>query len=115
MLIKTKRKGIQMRCIVQVELPIEAGNSGITSGKLPEAIGAAVEKWKPEASYFFPSNGKRSMLMVVNLNDASQIPALVEPFFLALNAQVTVTPCMNLDDLKKGLGAIESEMKRKAA
>jgi hypothetical protein len=104
-----------MRCLVQIELPIEAGNSGITSGKLPEVIGATIEKWKPEASYFFPSNGKRSMLLVVNLNDPSEIPALVEPFFLSLNAQVQVTPCMNLEDLKKGLGTLEAEMKRKAA
>jgi hypothetical protein len=104
-----------MRCIIQVELPIEAGNAGIMSGKVPEVIGATVAKWKPEASYFFPTNGKRSMLMVVNLDDASQIPALVEPFFLSLNAQVQITPCMNLDDLKKGLGAIEAELKRKAA
>jgi hypothetical protein len=104
-----------MRFVLQVEMPNEAGNDGIRSGKLPEIIAATVEKWKPEASYFFPSNGKRSCLMIVNLNDPSQIPALVEPFFLALNAQVHVTPCMNLEDLKKGLGAIDSETKRKAA
>jgi hypothetical protein len=104
-----------MRCIVQVELPIEAGNAGIISGQLPETIGATIEKWKPEAAYFFPTNGKRSMLLVVNLNDPSEIPALVEPFFLVLNAQVQVTPCMNLEDLKKGLGAVEADRKRRAA
>ena len=103
-----------MRCLLQVELPIEAGNAGIMSGKLPELIGATVAKWKPEASYFLSINGKRAMLMVVNLDDASQIPALVEPFFLSLNAQVQITPCMNLEDLKKGLGAIENDLKRKA-
>jgi hypothetical protein len=102
-----------MRCLLQVELPIEAGNAGIKSGKLPEVIGATMEKWKPEAAYFLPSSGgKRSMLMVINLNDPSQIPALVEPLFLALNAQVQITPCMTLDDLKKGLAAAEGDIKR---
>jgi hypothetical protein len=104
-----------MRCIVQIEMPVEASNEGIRTGKLPELINTTIEKWKPEASYFFPSNGKRSCLLVVNVADPSQIPALVEPFFATLNAQVQVTPCMNLEDLKKGLGIYESETKRRAA
>lgn len=101
-----------MRCLLQVELPIEAGNAGIKSGKLPEVIGATMEKWKPEAAYFFPSNGARACLMVVNLDNPSQIPALVEPLFLALSAKVVVTPVMTIDDLKKGLAALESDIKR---
>jgi hypothetical protein len=101
-----------MRCMLQVELPIEAGNAGIMSGKLPEVVAATMEKWKPETAYFFAINGKRAMQFVVNLDDPSQVPQICEPLFLALHAQVYVTPCMTVDDLKKGLGSIEGERKR---
>jgi hypothetical protein len=40
---------------------------------------------------------------VFDMTDASQIPAIVEPLFLGAKAQVTLTPCMNVDDLEKGL------------
>jgi hypothetical protein len=40
---------------------------------------------------------------VFDMTDAAQIPAIVEPLFLAAKAQVTLTPCMNVDDLEKGL------------
>jgi hypothetical protein len=40
------------------------------------------------------------------------MPSLTEPFFMGLNADVEVVPAMNFDDLKKGLAALEKEMKR---
>jgi hypothetical protein len=101
-----------MRCALQIKIPAEAGNAAFKSGKLGESIAAFVEKWRPEAAYFFPREGQRSTLFIVNVDDPSQIPALVEPFFVGLNAEVELTPVMNFEDLKKGLGAIEKELRR---
>jgi len=77
-----------------------------------EALGAFVQKWRPEAVYFYLSHGKRGATFFVNMDDASQMPVLVEPFFMGLNAEVEVAPAMSLDDLKKGLAALENDMKR---
>ena len=49
---------------------------------------------KPEAAYFLASNGKRTALLVVDMKDASQIPALAEPWFLAFKASLEVVPVM---------------------
>jgi len=43
-----------MRCAFQIKIPAEAGNAALKAGKLAEAIATFVEKWKPEAAYFFP-------------------------------------------------------------
>jgi hypothetical protein len=101
-----------MRCALQITIPAEAGNAAFKSGKLAEVIAAFVEKWRPEAAYFFPRKGQRASLFVVNVDDPSQVPSLVEPFFMGLNAEVELTPVMTFEDLKKGMGAMEKEARR---
>jgi hypothetical protein len=101
-----------MRFAVRINIPNEAGNEAIRSGKMGEMLGAFVQKWRPEAVYFYLSHGKRGATFFVNMDDPSQMPALAEPFFAGLNAEVEATPAMNFEDLKKGLAALEKDMKR---
>jgi hypothetical protein len=39
--------------------------------------------------------------MVIDVADASDIPAIAEPFFLHFNASVCFHPCMTPEDLAK--------------
>jgi hypothetical protein len=48
------------------------------------------------------------------MQDASQIPAIAEPWFLAFNASVEIHPVMIPDDLAKAGGAIENAVKKYA-
>ncbi len=45
------------------------------------------------------------------MNDASEIPGIAEPWFLALNASVEATPAMVPEDLAKAAPAIEQAVK----
>ena len=54
---------------------IEASNTAAQTGSLPVTIQSILDDLKPEAAYFLASNGKRTALLVVNIQDASQIPA----------------------------------------
>ena len=101
-----------MRFMMRITMPHEQGNEAIRGGKMGETLGAFMQKWRPEAAYFYPANGKRGATFFVNVDDASQLPVLSEPFFMGLNADVEVVPAMNFEDLKKGLAALEKEMKR---
>lgn len=92
-----------MRTLMKVVMPVETGNKAITDGSLPKTIQTLVERSKPEASYFYAENGKRTMLFVMDMKEASQIPELVEPLFMELNAEVSLFPVMNAADLKTGL------------
>lgn len=95
-----------MRTMLKVQLPVEAGNDAIRSGRLGEVIGAAMEKLHPEAAFFGAEDGKRTGYMVFDMQDSSQVPSIAEPFFMEFNATVSLNPVMNIEDLQKGLGEI---------
>ena len=64
-------------------------------------------KIKPEAVYFTEQHGQRGAVMIVEMSDASKIPALAEPWFLTFNANVEFRVVMTPDDLQKaGLDGI---------
>ena len=60
-----------------------------------------LETLKPEAVYFTEQGGRRSCVMVVELSDASKIPALAEPWFLTFEADTEFHIAMTPDDLKR--------------
>jgi len=39
-----------------------------------------LEQQKPEAAYFLPENGKRTGILIIDIQDASEIAAIVEPW-----------------------------------
>ena len=92
-----------MRMMLKVTIPVEAGNTTIKDGSLPKTIQAVMQSLKPEASYFLAEDGLRTGMFFFDMKDASQIPAIVEPLFMGMNAAVTLTPAMNAADLEKGL------------
>lgn len=99
-----------MRFLVKVSIPVEAGNAAAKSGfqAIPEILGVL----KPEATYFYEENGRRTGLLIVNMSDASEIPAIAEPWFLAMNAAVEFHPVMTPEDLKKAGPAIAGAVER---
>ena len=95
-----------MRMMLKVSIPAEAGNAAVKDGVLKTVVEEAMARLKPEASYFFAEDGCRTAMMVFDLADASDIPSIAEPFFVALNAGVTLFPVMNAEDLGKGLAKL---------
>ncbi len=100
-----------MRFLMKVGMPVEAGNALALSGKLGETIQAILAEIKAEAAYFCDWNGQRTGFIIVDMQDASQIPAIAEPWFLALNASVEIHPVMQPEDLAKAAPAIERAVK----
>ena len=100
-----------MRMLLKVNIPVEAGNKAAREGTLGKTIQQILQALKPEAAYFVAENGQRCGFLVVNLDNASKIPALAEPWFLAFNAAVEFSPVMTPDDLQKASPDIESCVK----
>lgn len=92
-----------MRTMLKISFPIEKGNEAFADGSLGTKLESFMKQWKPEAAYFFPENGKRSALFVLDLTDSSQVVQVSEMFFLSLDADVTLTPVMNPQDLRAGI------------
>jgi hypothetical protein len=71
---------------------VKDGTAGAKLKKILDAI-------KPEAAYFTEKNGGRGAVLIVDLPDASKIPALAEPWFLTFEADVEFHVVMTPDDL----------------
>jgi hypothetical protein len=73
----------------------------VRDGSAGDKLGRILEAIKPEAVYFTEQNGTRGAVLVVDMADASQIPALAEPWFLTFNADCEFRIAMTPADLKK--------------
>jgi hypothetical protein len=103
-----------MRCMLKVNIPVETGNAAAKDGTLGEKMQAILAEIKPEAAYFTDDRGQRTAYLFFDLQEAAQIPAICEPWFLAFNAATELHPAMVLDDLKKAGPAIAQAVKKYA-
>lgn len=87
--------------LVNIILPIEPFNSLVRSGKAGEILGRIIEDIQPESIYFSEQEGCRGAFMVVEIKDASEIPAVAEPWFLNFEASCEFRIAMTPDDLMK--------------
>lgn len=99
-----------MRFMFKISFPVEAGNAAAKKDGF-KTIENILGQQKPEAAYFAAENGKRTGILIINMQDASEIPAIAEPWFLALNAAIEVTPVMVPADLQKAAPAIAQAVK----
>ena len=95
-----------MRFMIVVRFAGDAGNTAVSTGRVGPLIQSTLEQLKPEAAYFGPIDGGRGAYLVVNIDDASQLPSISEPFFQQLGATVTFLPVMTAEDLVKGIAMI---------
>jgi hypothetical protein len=95
-----------MRTMVRITMPVETGNTSVRDGSMQKVLADTLERLRPEAAYFYSDRGVRTTLLVLDLKDSSDVPAVAEPFFQQFNAAVEFTPVMNADDLKKALAKL---------
>jgi hypothetical protein len=101
-----------MRMLMKVSFPVEAGNAAARNGTLGTTVKGILDGLKPEAAYFTANEfGERCGYIVFDLKETSQIPSIAEPWFLAFNARLTITPAMNPQDLANAGSGIEQAVK----
>jgi len=101
-----------MRWMVKFVIPVDEGNELVKSGKIGQNFHSLMDDFKPEAAYFFPEKGQRSGFMIIKVTDSSDLAKVVESFWFGLQADVSVTPVMNGEDLAKGLVGIDGIIER---
>jgi hypothetical protein len=65
-----------------------------------------MQKLQPEAAYFALEDGARCGFVFFEMTDQALMPAIGEPLFNELGAEITLTPAMNAEDLARGLQAM---------
>ena len=100
-----------MRMLLKIQVPAQEGNTGLKDGIFKKIVDHFQAEFKPEAIYFLAQDGLRTGMIFVDMKDPSQIPAMAEPWFQAMNVKVELTPVMILADLEKAKPSIEAAIK----
>jgi len=90
-----------MRMLMTVMLPNTEFNAAVRYGSASKTINRILEECAAECVYFTEMQGQRTALLVVNIDDPSQIPRLAEPWFLSFNAAVEFKVAMTPEDIRK--------------
>lgn len=89
-----------MRFLLKVSLPHATFNEAIRKGTVNQTMNRILEETKPEAAYFVEMHGRRTVILIVNMKEASGMAAFAEPWFLQFGADVEFHPAMVGEDLK---------------
>src|SRR5215472_9768156 len=113
-LIQRAKEDRPMRFMLKAILDTDRANAAAKAGTLGKTIQDIVAELRPEAAYFTDDHGKRTAYIIFDMRDASQIPAVAEPWFLAFKAEVEFHAVMVPKDLSKAGSSIERAARRYA-
>lgn len=89
-----------MRFLIKVTPDPASANKAICDGTFESRLQQALAEIKPEAAYFLEENGRRTAILVIEVEKVSEMPRISEPFFLGMNAEVRFHPVMVAEDLR---------------
>ncbi len=101
-----------MKFLMKVRMGDNLGNDRLKDPEFGHKMGELLAEIKAEAAYFTTICGNRGAYVVVNMNDASQMPKIAEPFYLWLNAEIEFFPVMSPEDLGKAGPDIAAAVKK---
>ena len=93
-----------MRILLSFTIHPDKGDALIKEWRIGETMASILQELQPEAAYFTAVEGTRGGYLVVNMEDASQMPTLTEPLFLELGATIQIQPVMTPEDLQGAAG-----------
>jgi hypothetical protein len=102
-----------VRLMITFSINPEKGDQLIKEGRIGETMESILEDLQPEAAYFTDVEGTRGGFLVVDMEDASQVPAITEPLLLGVGATVHMQPVMTPEDLRGAAGEALQQMGQK--
>lgn len=90
-----------MRMLMIVGLPHKTFNAAVKDGTAGPKMKAILEAVKPESVYFTEMNGRRTAVLLVEVEKPSMVPALAEPWFLNFDADVEFHVVMSPEELEE--------------
>ena len=90
-----------MRMLMHVKIPHKEFNSYVKDGSIEKKIKRILDETRPEAVYFTEYCGWRGVIIILDVEEPSSVPKLVEPWFLLFSADVQFHIVMSPADLEK--------------
>jgi hypothetical protein len=85
--------------LLHAKIPHKEFNAAIRDGSAEKKIKQILEETKAEAVYFTEYDGERGAILIININDPSEVPKFAEPWFLSFNADVQFHIVMTPEEL----------------
>ena len=101
-----------MKYLLRFSFSNEAGNEALRDPQFGEKMKQYLGDVKAEAAYFSAIDGQRGGYIVLNIDEASQIPAIAEPLFFWLEADMEFIPVMTPADLQKAGPSIAAAVQK---
>src|SRR5258708_13207352 len=83
-----RRRAYNMRMMLKVSIPVEAGNAAARNGSLGTDIKHIVDDLKPEAAYFSEDNRARTRYIFFDMNHPPRLPPIASPRTLSFHALI---------------------------
>jgi hypothetical protein len=87
--------------LFHAKFPHEPFNTAVREGTAGTKLRRILNDLKPEAVYFSEYQGRRGCILIINVDNPSEVPAIAEPFFLLFNADCEFHIVMTPEDLGK--------------
>jgi hypothetical protein len=101
-----------MRMLLLAQISTESGNEALKNDSLPHTLRATLDRINPESTYFCLLDGKRTIITVFDLKQASDLPSIAEPILMAGDVSLSVVPCMTREETRAALEAGKAAMAR---
>jgi hypothetical protein len=88
-----------MRMLLHAKIPHEEFNAAVRDGSVEKKMKVILEEAKAEAVYFTNLDGQRGAIMIININDPSEVPRFAKPWFLSFKADVQFHVAMTPEEL----------------
>jgi hypothetical protein len=85
--------------LLHAKIPHGEFNAAVRDGSVGRKMKQILEEIKAEAVYFTEYDGCRGAIMIININDPSEVPKFAEPWFLSFNADVQFHIAMTPEEL----------------
>ena len=96
-----------MRFMITFRMPTDTANAAIKEGRIPQSLQSIMEELQPEAAYFTVVDGARGGHFIVSIDTPAQLPAMLEPLYLALGARIDVQLALTPRGLRRSSPRIE--------
>jgi hypothetical protein len=91
-----------VKFLIKIPMPTPAENPAVAAADFKDRMLALVKQVRAERAYFATEDdGRRIDYVVVNVADATELPAMAEPFYDWLGVKVEFLPQMSAEDVER--------------
>ena len=91
-----------MRMLLHARIPHEEFNAAVRDGSVGRKMKQILDETKAEAVYFTEYDGRRGAIMIINIDDPSEVPKFTEPVVSIVQRRRPISHCHDPGRIRAG-------------